>query len=580
MNTKRIKTLLYGFVTFVILGESLIGCNGGGKKTFIDYAHNGSVQCQLEYEGKSFFEDGIGEVNLLRHIDGDTDHFLPVGETSTANTIKSRYYGIDTPESTGRIQEWGLSASNFTKEKVKNADEHGTIVVSSVTIHEYKKPEHDSTGERYVSLIWINETVEHAPISQLTLLNLWIVQEGYSWVKGTDQIPDYADTFLKAQAQAKDFELHLFSKEKDPNFNYGDYVSVSILELKEEIEKNIADATYVNKFTGQKVIVIGNVAAYTNNTLFLQDTYEIEEKDSEGKTVLRKEQASINIYCGMKAPSILYTTVNTRLEVPCTASNSDTFGFQLGGVEGHFPVTPSSAGTDDVKIKAYPEDNVESALYTFEYTVNDLNTLISKSDTDASKFESLNCSIKITEPLTGKNVSLNDKGDEAYINFKDESGNKCKFSLYVTNIQWLTLDPSRKSKTFTTDDEIADRRFVIESAIFTWHRTTSGKVNYQLILKGSDSIKWDYDEPTAISCSKDSLSLKVGETYSLVEEVSFLPDTANVIRGLKWSSEDKTIAKVNSVGLVTAIAPGTVKIKVAGFTNSELSDEITVTVTE
>ena len=94
---------------------------------FHDYVKDGSVKLGLEYAGKNFYTDGVEQVSLLTPIDGDTAHFT----TSNGPTLKARFFGIDTPESTGKVQEWGVPASNFTKDKLKAADKNGTIVVSS-----------------------------------------------------------------------------------------------------------------------------------------------------------------------------------------------------------------------------------------------------------------------------------------------------------------------------------------------------------------------------------------------------------------------------------------------------------------
>ncbi|HPS18859.1 MAG TPA: thermonuclease family protein, partial [Bacilli bacterium] len=160
--------------------------------TFVDYAHDGSVAINLPYEGKDFYKDGVGQVTLALNIDGDTTHFYPVVTATSSEIIKVRYYGIDTPESTGRVQEWGATASKFTKEKINNANANGTIVVSSAQ-SSYGTPLHDSTGTRYVGLVWINETVKNAPSDSLILLNLMIVQAGLSWVKNVQEMPQYAD---------------------------------------------------------------------------------------------------------------------------------------------------------------------------------------------------------------------------------------------------------------------------------------------------------------------------------------------------------------------------------------------------
>jgi len=195
-----------------------------------DYTRDGTVQLGLEYKDHSFWDDGLEKVTLKTCIDGDTAHFT----TSTGDILKARFYGIDTPESTGQIQPWGKPASSFTKEKLQKAANNGTIVISSPR-HDYGKPEPDTTGERYVSLVWISETKKNASLQDLYLLNLDIVQEGLSWVKALSKFPEYTNTFIAAENQAKQFKLCLHGDEPDPTFNYGGYEDVSLWDIKKEV---------------------------------------------------------------------------------------------------------------------------------------------------------------------------------------------------------------------------------------------------------------------------------------------------------------------------------------------------------
>jgi len=53
-------------------------------------------------------------------IDGDTSHFEVPNSVNSAGVIKARYLAVDTPESTGQIEEWGKAASLFTNEKMSS----------------------------------------------------------------------------------------------------------------------------------------------------------------------------------------------------------------------------------------------------------------------------------------------------------------------------------------------------------------------------------------------------------------------------------------------------------------------------
>ena len=197
MKHKFISRILT-IVLSVVAVSGLASC--GTKK--IEYIDDQSVRLNLDYKGKDFYKDGVAEVTLKTCIDGDTAHFSPIAGSSNMDTIKSRFFGIDTPESTGKVEPYGKAASNFTKEKLKTASEKGTIVVSSAQDY-YGKPNPDSTGERYVTLIWVCLDKKNADVEDLRLLNLWLVQEGYSYVKNVEAMPQYAEIFDKAEAQAE-----------------------------------------------------------------------------------------------------------------------------------------------------------------------------------------------------------------------------------------------------------------------------------------------------------------------------------------------------------------------------------------
>ena len=254
---KKLSAVLLGVALTMSLG-GLIACNRTkhdpvpGDKNWVDYAHDGSVSLMLDYKGKDFYKDGIGEVTLKSSIDGDTAHFTPVVTTTSSAAIKSRYYGIDTPESTGRIQAWGKEASDFNKKKLKEAAANGTIVISSAQ-DDYGEPIPDSTGSRYVSLVWINTEKKNARFDELYLLNLEIVEYGYSWVKNVQDMPSYAETFYAAERQAKAYKLALFSG-TNGSMDDGDYKDTSLLDLKYATEQYIADPEYQSELNNKRVI--------------------------------------------------------------------------------------------------------------------------------------------------------------------------------------------------------------------------------------------------------------------------------------------------------------------------------------
>ena len=218
---------------------------------FVDFVSK--TKMKEDYKGKTFLKDGIGQVDLVRKIDGDTAHFYPHGEKT--NLIKCRYNCIDTPESTGMLEPWGSGASNFNGDMLAAAK---TIVLTTDSTDQGDKgsvPVLDSTGGRYLTYIWVSEK-ENADYQDLKLVNLALVQEGWSKMKGATG-KDYASAFLNANQQAMDMEMHAWRPNPDPDFNYGAAQECTL--------KNIVEGTDVKGETfdwvGAKATFVATVAA-------------------------------------------------------------------------------------------------------------------------------------------------------------------------------------------------------------------------------------------------------------------------------------------------------------------------------
>ncbi len=153
-----------------------------------------AVEMDLDYEGKTFLEDGIEEVTLSRAIDGDTAHFIG----QDGSYIKVRFLGIDTPESTYEKEPWGKAASEFTKNILENAE---TIVIEAEgNIHD--------TYDRYLAFVWADGV----------LVNLEVVHNGYSNSK-LSASSKYFDAFYDTELEIS-LTGRRFWGEIDPNYDY------------------------------------------------------------------------------------------------------------------------------------------------------------------------------------------------------------------------------------------------------------------------------------------------------------------------------------------------------------------------
>ncbi len=432
--------------------------SSSGQAEYVDYIHDSNVKLTLAYEGKSFVKDGIQKVTLDTCIDGDTAHF----DAGSDGKIKARYYGIDTPESTGKVQPFGRGASNFNKEKLEAANENGTIVITGVHLDEYVPPEFDSTGSRYVTLIWINTEKKDAKPEELVLLNLWIVQEGWSNVKNVLDLPDFADTFYAAEKQAQALKLNLFSGEDDPLFNYGDYEDASLLDIKKEIVASIQDPEHKNAYDNKKVRIVGTVAGYSNSILYIQNY----DADAD-------EYAGINFYVGMGEPSTAFKTVGTYIECCGLGVDSDTFGFQL--TDGNFNILSTAENVAKVLIPA--DENVdEFALHTFEFKPGELKE---------ANFEILNCSVELTEEVTVVGGYTNTDNNETTLYVEDSAGNELDYDIFVPFI--YRPDPNNFRLKYDDYTDYVGQKFLIKG-VYTYHRFSSGRIGYQINPSNSNDI--------------------------------------------------------------------------------------------
>ena len=436
------------------------------KQDFVDYAHNHSIELKLDYTGKSFWKDGIEKVKFKTHIDGDTVHF----ETSTGDILKSRFYGIDTPESTGKIQEYGKAASNFTKEKIKKAAENGTIVVSSPQ-NSYAAPQPDTTGERYLSLVWISEDKKDCPYQDLALLNLLIVQEGYSWVKNVSAFPEYQDTFYAAEEQAKKLKKNLFSGEKDPEFNYGGYEDVSLLDIKNEVIETYKNPDHTNKYDNAKVRVQGTVAGMADHVLYIVNHFYGDDfKDDSTKPEGYEEYAGLNIFTGMGSIPSRFYQIGAYIEVCGTCTDSENFGFQMSGCS--FQNVAYSADDASVLYKA-SETPTERQLKTFEYDIDGFNTMIQNND-----FDKMYCSVKCTTTLECERAYKSNSGNQFTLMFKDTS-----LQAYVTFCY-----EDKNGYGYTQEADFVGKKFNL-SGIYVPHKTTSGNQKFQINPLSSDYLQ-------------------------------------------------------------------------------------------
>ena len=393
------------FVAIPIALALFTGCKAKVKQVdYVAETHITAYSQLTTYEGKNFLDDGIGQVRLYNPVDGDTAHFFQKETTARdERLVKVRFFGIDTPESTGQIEPWGKKASAFTTEKLKTAK---TIVLTNGNLLG-QAAEVDSTGSRFKALVWVSEN-ENAAIDDLKCLNLWVVQEGFSNAKGATDCP-LVDVFNKADLQAQKLKLHIWSGD-DPDFYKGAAIKTSIKEIMDEF---VANHGACPTFEGKKVLVNGVVSKVVDD-----DAYVVQDFENEETGLI--ERYGLFIFAGYKSYKALKTVGNDLTII-------GTFTVRYGNPQltsvSYNPYLPSA---DDMVIN---NEGVEKPFD--DLTIPEINENYRYVNV-VGKFHGLKA--------TGKGSNSIDKttgkpSGALSIQFQDNSGNK--IYLRVPKNVWL-----------------------------------------------------------------------------------------------------------------------------------------------
>lgn len=358
---KRILSLLV--VLCLVIG-CFVGCKDGDSDTsggeFIDYV--AETKLDEDSETKKI------EVTVKSYIDGDTTHFNAPADIAENGVLKARYMGVNTPESTGKIEEWGKKASNFTKEKLMSAK---SIIVESND----DKWNVDSTGGRHLVYVWYKP----ADSDDYRCLNLELIQNGLSISCGTTA-DRYGEAASNAFQQAKNEKLNVFSGKQDPDFFYGDAYELDIKGLRTNI------ALYDNL----KVAFEGVVTRNNNNSVYVE-SYDAETDMYYG----------MSVYYGYETGELLnILKVGNLVRIVGTVTYYETGGtWQVSGLtyrefkpedpgntikisEGHKAsnreTTPSVFSTGTVETEVMKElSSEETEMKTFAYADLAMSTSIS-----------------------------------------------------------------------------------------------------------------------------------------------------------------------------------------------------------
>ncbi len=179
----------------------------------VDFRAFGLEQMATEYT------DGlkIGASSFMNYVDGDTTH---VATLNKGYTVKIRYLGIDTPESTSELEEWGKTASLYNKSVLSKAKR---IILESqgwAKGSDSKAATADG-NQRSLAYVWYSEKEDPA-LEDFRCLNLEMVYQGFS--QGIGSSDDMGEKFYwafdGANLSAKANKRHEYSGQPDENYFY------------------------------------------------------------------------------------------------------------------------------------------------------------------------------------------------------------------------------------------------------------------------------------------------------------------------------------------------------------------------
>ncbi len=250
----KFRRSLVSFLLLSVVLSCLYGCAGSAQPQTeppvpdetvpletVDYA----AAVKLDMSSETVKQ----EVTVKQFVDGDTTHFHVPASVAEGGVLKARYVAINTPESTGKIEEYGKKASAFTREKLSAAT---SIIIESET----DSWNVDSTGERNLVWVWYKT----ADSGEYRNLNIEILQNGLAIANGTGS-SRYGTEGMAAFNQAKLLKLNIHSGQKDPDFYYGDAIELTLKELRTNIES----------YNGMKVAFTGVITRNYANTIYLED---------------------------------------------------------------------------------------------------------------------------------------------------------------------------------------------------------------------------------------------------------------------------------------------------------------------
>lgn len=493
---KKFTSFLVAVAAALSIAPVLASCTGCGEEERViptpitDGLKLSSTLYDQAAAGK-FSVDGVGYATCYTITDGDTAGFVDGTHTedelasmSTTLKYKFRFLGVNTPESTAKVEPWGVPASAFTKSILNNAK--SIILVNDIaTFNQY-----DSSGGRNLGFIWYN--MKNTQREGYRLLNLELVEQCYSknqLFTYSDMCP-YLESFVAAEETgvANGWRVH---GEVDPSYDYTNTTAeVTIRDIRENFENyGIVSSSTEAASSGLQLRVKALVVALIGDNLVLRD---IENGYADG------HYAGIYCYAGYGSGVASWIGVGDIIYFYCRASLfngamqlSDLKSNSYGKQKLELLLDRSNYASDEAAAEAakagitYKDWKGNSHTDSFEYKVNATQLDVSEFTeyTDWKLFDGDYVECKVTV----RQIEDNDNPGTMICYKTDKNNNTTVYAnAYGTNLSFnVRIDGSANPRTNVTKFENG-KTYIVKGYVAPYFD------KYQLQLPNDDVESPDY----------------------------------------------------------------------------------------
>ncbi|MCR5079484.1 MAG: thermonuclease family protein [Bacilli bacterium] len=297
--------------------DTCVECiNEVGKETVLPTPETDSLAFPYEsdYASKDFAaaETGVnyGKATLYNVTDGDTAVFRTISDES----IRVRFLAINTPESTGKVEPWGVKASHWFKKLAETATDW--CLVNDIDTYGH----YDNSGGRNLAFVWYKSAA-----GSWRLYNLECVEQCYSDRQLFVDSPKlgYLPYFQRADEKNKKCGYRVYGQ-KDPTYDYSDDVVEATIY---EVLNNYSSLGITDESSGKQLHIKALVLGLIGDNLFLRDiTRDLDQKEDE-------PLSCIYGYAGYGTSLASWVGVGDVVYFYCRATSySDTY--QLSDIKG------------------------------------------------------------------------------------------------------------------------------------------------------------------------------------------------------------------------------------------------------